>query len=593
MTCIPITKDEATAKGWNKLDVVLFSGDAYIDHPAFGTAIIARILEKAGYKVAIVPQPNWKDDLRDFKKFGKPRLFFGVSAGSMDSMVNHYTANKRLRSDDAYTPGGKSGFRPDYATVVYSNILKQLYPESLVVIGGVEASMRRFAHYDYWQDTIKPSILIESKADIGIYGMGEKTILEIAHAVRDSKSLDEIKKINQIFYINNQALKEVKELYPFDTCRKDKIKFAENAAIIDTESNRYQSNTLIQKHGEVYVVVNTSNLPISQKELDAVYELPFTRKPHPKYLKRGDIPAFEMIKNSITIHRGCFGGCAFCAINNHQGKHVSSRSENSILKELNTVANDKSFTGTITDLGGPSANMYQMGGKDLNICKKCCKFSCIYPNICKNLNRDHFPLIQLYEKALKIKNVKKLFIGSGIRYDIILADLEQGQKNIEYLRKVMKNHVSGWFKVAPEHSTERVLKLMRKPDFKYFKSLIKIFNEENAKYNKKQIIVPYMISSHPGCKTEDMVKLACELKELNLRPEHIQDFTPTPMTLSAAMYYTGIDPYTKNLVYVAKSHDEKKAQRKYFFWHNKEYKQDIISELKRMKMFDELKKLYN
>lgn len=571
---LPITKKEADLLGWDEVDVVLISGDAYVDHPSFCTAVIGRTLEKAGYKVAIVPQPNWQDDLRDFRKFGRPRLFFAVTAGNMDSMVNHYTANKRLRSNDAYTPGGAAGFRPDYATIVYSNILKKLWPDVPVVIGGIEASMRRLAHYDYWSDSFKPSILLDSQADILIYGMGERPVVAVAESLEKENWRAELENIPQIAYFQENIEKEKQSdevlfLHSFEEEKRDKRIYGKDFVIFETESNKQKQKKLVQPYGDCYLVLNPPFPPATEAEMDemALFDR-MQNLPHPKYAKRGDIPAFEMIKNSINIHRGCFGGCSFCAIAAHQGKTICSRSEKSILKEVADLAQRPYFKGHISDLGAPSANMYKMGGKDKKLCEKCPRPSCIFPKLCANLGRDHAPLIKLYQNALKTKGVKMITIGSGIRYDMLLADdVRTDRENhlSEYLEQVVTYHVSGRLKVAPEHTEKHVLDKMRKPSFQHFLRFLAKFNDLNHKINKRQQLIPYFISSHPGCTLENMKNLARQTRQYHLMTEQVQDFTPTPMTYSTTMFYLGFDPYTGEKVHVAKNITEKRAQNGCFF----------------------------
>ena len=471
---LPISKEEIEKRGWNSGDVIIVSGDAYVDHPSFGHAMIARLVESQGFKVAILPQPNWRDDLRDFKKLGKPNLFFGVTSGCMDSMVNHYTSFKRLRSTDAYTPGDKSGFRPDYATIVYSKILKDLFPETPVVLGGVEASLRRFTHYDYWSDSLKPSILLESQADLLIYGSGIMPLLSL---------LEKIKKGNQKFsayfdtpqtaflldeiptHFNN---KKVITLPSHEECLKNSLSFAESFVLVENESNKRVAETIVQQVGNKFVVVNPPFLPMTTKELDFAYDLPYTRKPHPRYKKRGDIPAYEMIKHSVNTHVGCFGGCSFCSISMHQGKFISSRSEDSILNEVKKITYEEDFKGYISDLGGPSANMYRMSGLEEKLCEVCKRISCIYPSKCNNLDDNHKPITQLYRKVRILSGIKKAFVSSGLRYDMFIdKSLESDKKNgySEYFEELVTHHVSGRLKVAPEHTSEPVLKIMRKPSF--------------------------------------------------------------------------------------------------------------------------------
>ena len=586
---LPITRDEMLARGWTEVDVVIISGDAYVDHPAFGTAVIARVIENAGFTVAIVPQPNWKDDLRDFRKFGKPRLCFAVAAGNMDSMVNHYTAGKRLRSDDAYTPGGKAGFRPDYATVVYTRILKKLYPEVPVVIGGIEASMRRLAHYDYWSDTLMPSVLVESGADLLVYGMAEKGIVEVLKRLAENPEIAWITDVPQTgFVVPEAAAKdfEIKDktitLPSYTACLKDKKAFGESFKHIEQESNKASARRLIQHTGEQAVVINPPFPLMTSDELDAVYALPYTRLPHPKYKKRGVVPAYEMIRHSVTMHRGCFGGCAFCTLSAHQGKFISSRSETSILHEVEAISKMPDFNGNVSDLGGPSANMYKMQGFDLDICEKCKRPSCIFPSICNNLNTDHKPLTSLYKKASAIKGIRKIYIGSGIRYDMLVGRSAADDKRFgltEYTRNLVKNHVSGRLKVAPEHTSDYILKIMRKPTFKLFHQFKQTFDELNKQEGLRQQIIPYFISSHPGSRLSDMAHLACETRELGFQLEQVQDFTPTPLTLASAIYYSGIHPYTGEQVFTARSRQEKEDQRKFFFWYKPENRQWIRQSL--------------
>jgi uncharacterized radical SAM protein YgiQ len=589
---LPITRDEMFAHGWDEVDVVIISGDAYVDHPAFGTAVIARVIENAGFTVGIVPQPNWKDDLRDFRKFGKPRLCFAVAAGNMDSMVNHYTAGKRLRSDDAYTPGGNAGFRPDYATVVYSQILKKIYPDVPVVIGGIEASMRRLAHYDYWSDTLKPSILIDSGADLLVYGMAEKGIVAVLKRLDENPEVGWITDIPQTgFVVPEAAAKEFENkeksitLPSYTACLKDKKAFGESFKHIEQESNKPSAKRLIQHTGDKAVIINPPFPLMTTKELDAVYSLPYTRLPHPKYKKRGTVPAYEMIRHSVTMHRGCFGGCAFCTLSAHQGKFISSRSEKSILDEVKAITEMPDFGGNVSDLGGPSANMYRMQGFDLDICEKCKRPSCIFPSICKNLNTDHKPLTSLYKHAAVVKGIKKIYIGSGIRYDLLVGRSAEDDKRFgltDYTRNLVKNHVSGRLKVAPEHTSDHILKIMRKPSFKLFHQFKQTFDKLNQQEGLKQQIIPYFISSHPGSSLSDMAHLACETREMGFQLEQVQDFTPTPLTLASAIYYSGVHPYTGEQVYTARSRQEKEDQRKFFFWYKSENRQWIRQSLARI-----------
>ena len=572
---LPITLDEVKRLGWDAVDIVLVTGDAYVDHPSFGTAVIGRTLEAAGYRVAIIPQPNWRDDLRDFRKFGQPRLFFGVNSGVMDSMVNHYTAARRLRHDDAYTPGGAFGFRPDRATYVYTRILKQLYPSTPVVIAGIEASMRRLAHYDYWDDRLFPSILADTPADLLNYGMGERTTLKIAQLLNEGKGIQACYSLPQVAYCLTSPTSPTSRtsptsptitLHSFEECQKSKRCEAENYHIIEQESNKIECATLVQRHGDRYVVVNPPEPPMTTDEIDASFNLPYLRLPHPKYKKRGPVPAYEMIKNSVNIHRGCFGGCSFCTISAHQGKQIASRSEDSILREVHEMVQRPDFNGVITDLGGPSANMYRMSGRNKELCKRCARFSCIQPSMCRNLQSDHRPLVELYKKVSAIPGVKHVYIGSGIRCDLFSPD----NHGWDYFRHVVLHHVSGRLKVAPEHTSPRVLKLMRKPSFDLFLHTKAQFDAICRQAGLRYQLIPYFISSHPGCQLRDMADLAVEMKRLGYRLEQIQDFTPTPMTLSTEMYYTGINPETMEPVYVATSPNEKKEQNLMFFYYKKE-----------------------
>ena len=597
---LPTTKKEVTIRGWDELDVILFSGDAYIDHPSFGAAVIGRLLEAKGLKVAIVPQPNWRDDLRDFKKLGKPRLFFGVTAGAMDSMINHYTANKRLRSDDAYTPDNKAGMRPDMPSIVYSNILKELYPDTPIVLGGIEASLRRVTHYDYWEDKLRPCILAESKADLLVYGMGEKPLAEIITRLEQGGNIHDMTDIPQTAYIcqesNLKPYKEKKDinLFSHEECLQDKLKHSKNFKIVEEQSNMMDADRILQKHQESLIVINPPFEVMNEKEIDASFDLPYTRLPHPKY-KGKAISAFEMIKFSVNMHRGCFGGCAFCTISAHQGKFIASRSKESILKEVKQVAQMPDFKGYLSDLGGPSANMYAMKGKDEGICKRCKRPSCIHPKICKNLNVDHSALLDIYKSVDALPQIKKSFIGSGIRYDMILhrSDDERLNKASEkYTKEVILNHVSGRLKVAPEHTSDKVLNFMRKPSFALFHQFKKIFDKVNNDNGMRQQLIPYFISSHPGCSEIDMAELAVETKPLGFNLEQIQDFTPSPMTLATEIYYRGFHPYTLEKVYTARNKEQKLAQRQFFFWYKKESRPQITKTLQKLKREYLLKKLY-
>lgn len=596
---LPTTKKEVELRGWDELDVIIFSGDAYVDHPSFGSAVIGRILEAEGLKVAIVPQPNWRDDLRDFKKLGRPKLFFGISAGCMDSMVNRYTANKRRRSNDAYTPDERPDMRPDNATITYSTILKKLYPDIPVAIGGIEASMRRLTHYDYWEDRLKKSILCDSHADLLIYGMGEKPVTELCRRLKSGEKFSDITDIPQTAYIiSEKRFDGQKEgdimLFSHEECLKDKKKQAVNFRHIEEESNKMHASRILQRTDRDIVVVNPPYPPMTQEELDRSFDLPYTRMPHPKY-KGKRIPAYDMIKFSVNIHRGCFGGCAFCTISAHQGKFIASRSKESVLREIKAITQMPDFKGYISDLGGPSANMYAMKGKDQNLCGKCKRPSCIHPNICKNLNADHRPLLDLFREAGQIKGIKKIFVGSGVRYDLLIHDYKDARLNKaaeDYTRELITKHVSGRLKVAPEHTSQAVLDIMRKPPFGQFVQFKKIFEKINAEHNLNQQIIPYFISSHPGCREEDMAELAAITKHMHFHLEQVQDFTPTPMTVSTETYYTGLHPYTLEPVFTARTQKEKLAQRMFFFWYEKEYKDKIMSELRKMGRKDLIQKIF-
>ena len=599
---LPTTPKEAKLRGWDEMDVVLFSGDAYVDHPSFGAAVIARIIESEGLKIAVVPQPNWQDDLRDFKKFGTPKLFFAITAGCMDSMVNHYTANRRMRSNDAYTPGGKPGFRPDYTTEVYSKIIKELYPEVALVIGGIEASLRRVTHYDYWQDHLKPSILASSGADLLVYGMGELPLRELLKLLAQGIPFKSLTTIPQTVILQSPGEKLPKnknwediELFSHEQCLDDKKKFALNFRHIEEESNKWKARRLLQPVGDSLLVINPPYPPMSEAELDASFDLPYTRLPHPRYRKKEPIPAFEMIKFSVNLHRGCFGGCSFCTISAHQGKFIASRSKKSILQEVEQITQMADFKGYISDLGGPSANMYKMKGKNESLCEQCKLPSCIFPRVCPNLDTNHNPLLEIYQAVNDTPGIKKAFVGSGVRYDMLLnkkASPEEQASHKAYTADLIENRVSGRLKVAPEHTSDKVLKLMRKPSFSYFHEFNKIFNDINERKNLKQQLIPYFISSHPGSTEEDMAQLAVETKNLNFRLEQVQDFTPTPMTLATVISYSGINPYTLDEIYTARKKSEKLSQHMFLFWYKSEYRKQIESTLKKIGRSDLLKKLF-
>ena len=597
---LPTTQKEINLRGWDYVDVILFSGDAYIDHPSFGTAVIGRLLESEGLRVAIVPQPNWRDDLRDFKKLGVPRMFFAVTAGVMDSMINHYTANKRLRSNDAYTPDGRADMRPDRAITVYTNILKELFPHIPVVIGGVEASLRRVSHYDYWDDALRKTILADAKADLLIYGMGELPLKRLVKELREGKQIPDIHHIPQTAFLapkNNvpaNTFAEEERLFSHEACLKDKLKQAKNFRVVEEQSNRLRAARMVQDVDDKTLVVNPPFPPMTEAEIDASFELPYTRLPHPKY-KNKHIPAYEMIKFSVNLHRGCFGGCAFCTISAHQGKFIASRSKKSILDEVKKITEIPDFKGYLSDLGGPSANMYRMQGKDISVCEKCKRPSCIHPKICPNLDTNHAPLLDIYRSVDALPGIKKSFIGSGVRYDMVLhrgKDEAANEAADEYARELIAHHVSGRLKIAPEHTSDGTLNVMRKPSFGQFYQFKRIFDEVNAKNNLNQQLIPYFISSHPGCTEEDMAELAAITKNLNFKLEQIQDFTPSPMTLATEIYYTGYHPYTLERVYTAKTAAQKNAQRQFFFWYEQKNKKDIINELKKINRQDLIKKLY-
>lgn len=597
---LPTTKKECELRGWDELDIILFSADAYVDHPAFGAAVIGRTLEAAGYKVAIIPQPDWHGDFRDFRKLGRPRLFFGIAPGCMDSMVNRYTANRRLRSEDAYSPDGRHDMRPDYPTVVYTQILKRLYPDAPVVLGGIEASMRRLTHYDYWQDRLRKCILCDSGADMILYGMGEKSILRLAEELRTGKDIHDIKDIPQTVYLCGESEipggigKEDIVLHSHEECLADKRAEAENYRHIEEESNKMRAQRLLQRVDGRYTVVNPPFPVMTTEELDASFDLPYTRLPHPKY--RGKvIPAYEMIKFSVNIHRGCFGGCAFCTISAHQGKFVVCRSKESILREVRQVTQMPGFKGYLSDLGGPSANMYGMRGRNQKACEQCKRPSCVHPKICPNLDTDHSKLLEIYHAVDAMPGVKKSFIGSGVRYDLLLRESKDEKANAaarQYTKELIRNHVSGRLKVAPEHTSDTVLRMMRKPSYEQFERFKRIFDRINKEENLRQQIIPYFISSHPGCHEEDMAELAVITKRQDFHLEQVQDFTPTPMTISTEMWYTGYDPYTMEKVYSAKTPEEKLRQRQFFFWYKPEERAGIERELRRIGRSDLIGKLY-
>ncbi len=597
---LPTTKKEMQLLGWEEADVILFSGDAYVDHPSFGAAVIGRVLQSKGYRVAIVPQPDWHGDFRDFKKLGRPRLFFGISPGCMDSMVNKYTANRRLRSEDAYSPDGRHDCRPEYPTIVYTKILKQLYPDVPVILGGIEASMRRLTHYDYWQDRLRRCILCDSGADLLSYGMGEKTIIRIAEELDAGRKVSDLKDLPQTVFLARKEdipggiVSDDIVLHSHEECLQNKKAEAENYRHIEEESNKMHAQRLIQQVGNMYAVVNPPYPPMTTEELDASFDLPYTRLPHPKY-KNKRIPAYEMIKHSVNLHRGCFGGCAFCTISAHQGKFVVCRSKRSIMNEVKEVVKLPDFKGYLSDLGGPSANMYGMHGRNLKACEKCKRPSCIHPAICPNLNTDHSQLLDIYHAVDALPEVKKSFIGSGVRYDLLLHESQDEKSNEaarQYTRELICRHVSGRLKVAPEHTSDEVLRLMRKPSFKLFERFKRVFDKINREENMRQQLIPYFISSHPGCREEHMAELAVLTKRMDFHLEQVQDFTPTPMTIATETWYTGYDPYTLEPVFSAKTPREKLAQRQFFFWYKPEERRNIEQELRRIGRPDLIRELY-
>ena len=598
---LPTSVKEMKALGWDYVDVVLFTGDAYVDHPAFGAAVVGRVLQAAGFRVAMVPQPNWQDDLRDFRKFGAPQLFFGVSPGAMDSMVNHYTANRRRRSDDAYTPGGRHGARPDYPSIVYTQILKKLFPDVPVVLGGIEASLRRLSHYDYWQDRLRPGILVDSGADMLLYGMGEHTVPELARRLAAGGKIADLVDFPQSVVLLPLSAMPAREdedniiLASYEECLRDKRAQSRNFKFIEQESNRMEGHKVLwQATGDSVVRVNPMLPAMTQGMIDAAFDLPFTRLPHPRY-KGKTIPAYEMIRHSVNLHRGCFGGCAFCTISAHQGKFIASRSKASIMREVEQITRMPDFKGYISDLGGPSANMYAMGGKDREICRKCLRPSCLHPKPCPNLNTDHRPLLDIYHAVDTLPAVRKSFIGSGVRYDLSMhptGNEEIDRANRRYNAELIEHHVSGRLKVAPEHTSDAVLEVMRKPPFRLFHEFKELFDRINTRSGLRQQLIPYFISSHPGCRPEDMAELAAETKALNFHLEQVQDFTPTPMTVATEIYYTGIHPYTGKEIYTATRPDDKLEQRKFFFWYDPAYRQDITRTLHRIGRPDLIAKFF-
>ncbi len=598
---LPTTNKEVKIRGWDALDVILFSGDAYVDHPSFGPAVIGRIIEDCGLRIAIVPQPSVTDNLQDFTKLGTPRLFFAVTSGTMDSMVSNYTASKKQRDKDAYTPNGDKGLRPDYATSVYSKILKEKFPDTPIIIGGIEASLRRVTHYDYWSDKLMPDILTTSKADLLVYGMGEQPLRDIIGLLKKGVPFNSLRTIKQTAYLQDTTIPlqknkhwETVSIASHEVCLSDKKIFASNFKVIEQESNKTFGNRITQKVADNTLIINPPYPTMTEKEIDNSFDLPYTRLPHPKYNKRGPISAFEMIKFSINIHRGCFGGCSFCTISAHQGKFIASRSKASILKEVDTVANMPDFKGYFSDIGGPSANMYQMKGKVQSICDKCVAPSCINPVICSNLDTSHKPLTDIYQAVDKHPKVKKSFIGSGIRYDMLVPEFNKNadpKELMDYTEEVLTKHVSGRLKVAPEHTSDPVLKLMRKPSFSNFHQFKKVFDKINLRKKLNLQLIPYFISSHPASELEDMANLAAETKDMGFKLEQVQGFTPTPMTVATVIYYSGYHPYTLKKMKTPKTKKEKEDQHRFFFWYKPENQKWIRNSLKKVGRFDLIDRL--
>ncbi|MDD3268788.1 MAG: YgiQ family radical SAM protein [Syntrophomonadaceae bacterium] len=556
MDFLPICKDDLKQRGWEQLDIILVSGDAYVDHPAWAAAILGRFLEKQGYRVGIIAQPDWRS-LDDFKQLGKPRLYLGVSGGNLDSMVNHYTADLKKRHEDLYSPGGKAGHRPDRATIVYANRLREAYPGVPIVIGGVEASLRRLAHYDYWSDQLRRSILLDSKADLLVYGMGEYKLLEIARFIENGGEIKKLDHLTGTAYISSTLPQNALELPSYERVKNNLNDFSQSTRLVYQNNNPYCSSSLAQKHGDRWVVVNPPALPLSSKQMDKIYDIPFLRRYHPVYEEAGGIPALKPVQFSILTHRGCFGGCSFCSIGLHQGKVIQSRSIKSLLAEAESFVAHPDFRGSIPDLGAASANMYGMSGIKGGLCEKCQRTSCLYPSVCQNLATDHSESLRLWDRMRRIKGVANIRVASGVRYDLILQD-----KSGQYLRELCKHHVGGQLKIAPEHVSETVTRLMGKPDRSQYEKFIAAFQKVNQKLNKEQYLIPYFISAHPGSSLRESIELAEFLRDhMQYYPEQVQNFTPTPMTISTSMYYTGINPVNGKQVYVAKSSQERKAQR--------------------------------
>ncbi len=567
---LPTNRQEMQQRGWDELDVLFISGDAYIDHPAFGTALLARLLEKNGFKVGILAQPDWKDP-DAFRTMGRPRLFAAISAGSMDSMVNHYTAAKKIRHNDAYTPGGNAGKRPIRAVIAYTAAVKGAFKGLPTVIGGIEASLRRLAHYDYWSDKVRRSILIDSKADLLIYGMAETALLEIAIRLQNGEQLNTISDVRGTAYPSNKSISGAVLLPAFEQASISKDQYSLAFKLAHEQENPFSSQPLIQPHGNRNVIINPPALPLDEAEIDRIYDLPYTRQPHPQYKEK--IPAFEQICNSITSHRGCFGGCAFCAIAHHQGKTIQSRSIDSILKEVNKLTSSKSFRGTISDIGGPTANMYGLSCGNHAAEKKCRRDSCIYPTICKNLITSDKPATTLLNQIRQHHKIKHSFIASGIRYDLL-------ELQPKYFTDLLQHHVGGLLKVAPESTSDAVTKIMGKPGAQVFTRFLEQFRCQNQKLGLKLAVVPYLIGSHPGSTLSDMIDVALYLKRHRLQVEQVQDFTPTPGSLSTCIYHTGKNPLTGDKIHVAKTTKERRLQKALLLFHKEEYKKDILEALK-------------
>lgn len=551
---LPMTREEMEARGWNEIDIVFVTGDAYIDHPSFAMAILGRVLEAGGYRVGIVSQPNW-EDVEDWQRFGRPRLFYAISAGNMDSMINHYTANKKVRNDDAYSPGGRIGLRPDRATLAYCQRARQAYKGVPVIAGGVEASLRRLAHYDYWSDKVRRSILLDAKPDLLVFGMGEDIILEMAQRLEAGETVKDLRDMRGVAYAmgaSEAAPENALTLPSYDEVVAEKIDFAEATRMIHNETNPYNARRLVQYHDRRAVVCNPPRFPISQDAMDSIYGLPYTRHPHPSYTET--IPASTMIKDSVTIMRGCFGGCTFCSITAHQGRIIQSRSKESIIDEIETMADDPKFKGVVSDIGGPTANMYQMRCSKPEVEAMCRRQSCVHPKICKLLGTDHGPVMDLMKASREVKGIKQVKVASGVRMDL-------ARHAPEYVRELTRHHVGGLLKVAPEHTDPGVLNLMRKPSGDDFENFTDIFMDESEKAGKRQHMVPYFIASHPGSDLDAMIHLAVMLKRTGYRPDQVQDFIPAPLDVATTMYYTGIDPFTQKPVYIAKKMRDRKFQR--------------------------------